>query len=210
MPMLTLQAQTRNTADSLDDLRAQGFMPAVFYGAKEAPVAIAVRADEFGRMWNEVGGSAIVDLKGSFGDKEVLIHDVQVHPVTTTPIHADFYVIEKGKKVRVTVPLEFVGTAPAEKLGGIVVKVIHEIDIEVEPREIPQHVDVNLESLTTLESEILFKDLPLPASAESDIEPDEVVVSVALPVEEKEETPMSVEDVKIEEKGKKEEEAPAE
>lgn len=207
--MLTLQAQTRESNASVDALRQQGFMPAVFYGAKESPVAIAVRADEFAKLWHQVGGSAIVDLKGNFGDKEVLIHDVQVHPVTNTPLHADFFVLEKGKKVSVTVPLEFVGVAPAEKLGGIVVKVMHEIDIEVEPREMPQSVEVDVSKLETLESEILFKDLPLPASAESTIDPDEVVVSITLPVEEKEETPMSVEDVQVEEKGKKEETAEA-
>lgn len=205
--MLTLNAQTRDPKASLDTLRAQGFVPAVFYGAKETPVSIAVRADEFTKVWHQAGGSALVVLTGSFGEKEVLIHDVQVHPVTTLPLHVDFYVIEKGKKVRVTVPLEFVGVAPAEKLGGIVVKVMHEIDIEVEAREIPHHVEVDLVKLETLESEILFKDLPLPKSTESDIDPEEVVVSITLPVEEKEETPMSVEDVQVEAKGKKEEES---
>lgn len=205
--MFTLNAQTRDTKGSLDALRAQGLVPAVFYGAKEAPVSIAMRADEFTKIWHQAGGSAIVVLKGTFGEKEVLIHDVQVHPVTTLPLHVDFYVIEKGKKVRVTVPLEFVGVAPAEKLGGIVVKVMHEIDIEVEAREIPHHVEVDLVKLETLESEILFKDLPLPKSTESDIDPEEVVVSITLPVEEKEETPMSVEDVQVEAKGKKEEES---
>lgn len=204
--MLTLNAQTREASTSLDTLRNQGFVPAVFYGAKETPVSIAVRADEFTKVWHQAGGSALVVLTGSFGEKEVLIHDVQVHPVTTAPLHIDFYVIEKGKKVRVTVPLEFVGVAPAEKLGGIVVKVMHEIDIEVEAREIPHHIEVQLEKLETLESEILFKDLPLPASAESDIDSEEVIVSVTLPVEEKEETPMSVEDVQVEAKGKKDEE----
>lgn len=203
--MHTLHAQTREQGVSVDALRASGSMPAVFYGAKEAPVAISIKADEFSMLWNKVGGSAIVDLDGPFGKKEVLIHDVQVHPVTGVPLHADFYVLEKGKKVTVTIPLEFVGVAPAEKLGGIVVKVMHEIEIEVEPREIPQKIAIDLDALTTLESEITFKDLPLPASAVSNIEPDEVVVSITLPEEEKEETPMSVEDVKIEEKGKKEE-----
>lgn len=203
--MLTLNAETRDAKQSLDTLRAQGFVPAVFYGRQEAPVAISVRADEFTKIWHQVGGSAIVTLKGAFGEKEVLIHDVQVHPVTTVPLHADFYVIEKGKKVSVTVPLEFVGVAPAEKLGGIVVKVMHEIDIEVEAREMPQSVPVDLTKLETLESEILFKDLPLPASVESEIDPEEVVVSVTLPVEEKEEAPVSVADVQIEEKGKKDE-----
>lgn len=203
--MHTLHAQTREQGASVDALRASGSMPAVFYGAKEAPVAISIKTDEFTMLWHKVGGSAIVDLEGAFGKKEVLIHDVQVHPVTGAPLHADFYVLEKGKKVAVTVPLEFVGVAPAEKLGGIVVKVMHEIEIEVEPREIPQHIVINLEALTTLESEITFKDLSLPASAESTIEPDEVIVSITLPVEEKEEATISVEDVKIEEKGKKEE-----
>jgi len=48
-------------------------------------------------------------------DKDALIHDVQFHPVTGRLLHADFYVLEKGKKIKISVPLEFEGAAPAEK-----------------------------------------------------------------------------------------------
>ena len=73
---------------------------------------------------------------GGVGEpKEALIHDIDIDPVTSIPRHADFYIIEKGKKVQVKVPLEFTGEALAIKeLGGTLVKVLHDIEIEVTPK----------------------------------------------------------------------------
>ena len=183
-------------------------MPAVFYGPKEESTPIAIETVVFKKLWKEAGESTVIELKGDGILKEVLIHDVDIHPVSGEPRHADFYVIEEGKKVTVKIPLEFVGVAPAVKeLGGILVKVLHEIEIEVPPKDLPQHIEVNVEGLITFESHILAKDISIPDSAELVTNEDDTVALVNEAKEEEiEEVEASLDDITVEEKGKKEEE----
>jgi len=203
----TLQVRKRDGKKSLKTLREGSEMPAVFYGPKEESTPIAIETDVFKKLWKEAGESTVIELKGDGIDKEVLIHDVDVHPVTGEPRHADFYVIEKGKKVTVKVPLEFIGVAPAVKeLGGILVKVTHEIEIEVLPKDLPQHIDVSIEGLVDFESHILAKDISIPESAELITHEDDVIALVNEAKEEEEvETEASLDDIEVEHKGKKEE-----
>jgi len=74
-------------------------VPAVFYGPKEASTAISVDARKLAHVWREAGETTIVTLKGLGEDKDTLIHDAQFHPVNGQLLHADFYVLEKGKKI---------------------------------------------------------------------------------------------------------------
>ena len=135
----------------------------------------------------------------------MLIHDVAWHPVTGRPIHADFYAIERGKKLTVTVPLEFTGEAPAEKLGGIVVKVMHELEVEVLPRNIPKEIVVDLSVLTELTSTITVADLGLSDEIEPTADPHEAVAAVSEAKDEPiEEAERDISDVEIE--GEEEEE----
>jgi len=184
---IELHVQPRDTSVHAQRIREQGNIPAVFYGRKEASTPISVSKSDFTRVWARAGGSAIVTLVGVGEDKDVLIQDVATNPVTDEPIHIDFYCVEVGKKVTVSVPLEFVGEAPAEKLGGIVTKALHEIEIEVDPRNIPQYIEVHLEALTDLDSSITIADLHLPDEYEITADPTETVASVVLPQEEDEE-----------------------
>jgi len=210
----TLQVRKRQGKKSLKQLRDGGEMPAVFYGPKEESTAIAINKEIFKKLWNEAGESTIIELKGDGIDKEALIYGVDFHPVSGEPRHADFYVIEKGKKVTVKIPIEFIGVAPAVKeLGGVLVKVAHEIEIEVAPKDLPQHIDVNIESLKDFESQILAKDVLIPAGAELVTNGDDIVAIINEAKEEAEENiAPSVEDIEVEKKGKKEDddEAPIE
>lgn len=176
--MLTLQVKPRGTDTSTDSLRTTGSVPAVFYGSKETATSISVNAMEFQRIFREAGETTIVQLSGIGEVKDALIHDVQFHPVTGQMLHADFYVLEKGKKITISVPLEFTGAAPAEKLGHIVVKAMHELEIEVAPAELPRHLAVDLSKLEQLSDRILAKDVPLPSSAELKTDPEEIVVAI--------------------------------
>lgn len=184
--MLELEIKSRGT-ESGEDLRSKGVMPAVLYGPKEDATPITVSAKEFERLFKEAGETTIIKLKGVGDEKDTLIHDVQFHPVTDKPLHADFYVLEKGKKITIKIPLEFVGVAPAEKLGHIIVKALHEVEIEVAPAELPQQLEVNLSKLENVGDHILASDINLPKSAELKIDPEEIVASVTAFVEEKEE-----------------------
>lgn len=190
--MLTLAVQERKTTDSAANLRAKGLVPAVFYGPKQDSTSVSIDSRKLASVWKEAGETTLVKLSGLGEDVDTLIHDVQVHPVTGELLHADFYVLEKGKKVSITVPLEFVGSAPAEKLGGIVVKALHEVEIEVAAAELPHHLDVDLAALANIGDHLTAKDIKLPASAELKTDADEILVSVVEFKEEKEEVPGAV------------------
>ena len=84
-------------------IRKTGAIPAVFYGPKEANTPITVNAKEFTKVWKKAGQSSVIILKEGKNEHEVLIHDIDVHPLSGDVRHADFYVIEKGKKVKVSV-----------------------------------------------------------------------------------------------------------
>lgn len=185
--MLALEIQTRNAQESSDAVRARGLMPAVFYGPKEESMPIAIDAARFERVFKEAGETTVITLKGVGGDKDTLVHDVQFHPVTGKPLHADFYVIEKGKKVSVSIPLEFEGQAPAEKLGFIISKALHEVEIEVAPAELPKHLIVDITSLANDGDHITVGQIKLPPSAELVTDASEIVASVTEMKEEKEE-----------------------
>jgi large subunit ribosomal protein L25 len=214
--MLSLDIKKRDMKVSADNVRKSGSIPAVFYGPKETSTPIVVDTIQFKKTWKKAGSSSVIILKDEAGNEhESLIHEVDIHPLTDEPRHADFYVIEKGKKVKVAVPLVFEGVSPAVKdLAGILVKVRRDLDIEAAPRDLPQNIVVDISKLVQLTDVILAKDLPVPAGVEIKISGDEVVASIAVAREEVEEapTPIDVSAIEVEAKGKeaKEGEAPAE
>ena len=176
--MISLAITKRDGKETADALRKGGVMPAVFYGPKEASTPIAIPLPAFERLWRESGETTIITLTGVGDPKEVLIQDVTEHPVTGIPLHADFYVLEKGKKIEIAVPIEFEGIAPAEKEGGVVVKVLHEIEIKVAPAELPQHLTVDVSKLEKIGDHITVSQVQLPPSAELITDPEELVVSI--------------------------------
>jgi len=210
---MQLTIKSRDKAENAESLRAQGILPGVFYGRKESSTPIAINHKEFMKVLAAAGESSVITLEGVGAAKEALIHAVALDPVSNEPIHADFYVIEKGKPVTVSVPFEFTGVSPAVKdLGAVLVKVMRELEIEVLPAELPHAIIVDISVLKVIGDQIAIKDLPLPKSAVPSIEGDELVAMVSAVDEEPvEETPMDISQIEVQERGKKEEEAiPAE
>lgn len=212
--MLSLSVEKRNTGGNLEALRASGKLPAVFYGPKEPSTSVSMSLIEFKKVWKKAGESAVIILKDEKGNEhESLIHEVDVHPLTGEPRHADFYVIEKGKKVQVAVTLNFVGVSGAVKdLAGILVKVHRDLEIEAAPRDLPHEIIVDISMLVALNSTIHAKDLVLPAGVELKVGPDEVIASIAEAKEEVVEVaPIDLSTIEVEAKGKevKEGEVPA-
>lgn len=185
----TLTVEVRDTKTRADMLRESGKVPGVVYGAKHAAQSISIDARVFGKLWKEAGETTVLSLEGAGVPVEALIKEVTFDPITGHPVHVDFYALEKGKKVTVMIPIEFIGEAPVEKVGGVVHKVGHEIEIEVAPADLPQHLDVDLSGLENIGDHIVAKDIPLPASATLVSDEDEVIVTVTEPHEEKEEEP---------------------
>mgnify|MGYP003395291937 FL=1 len=183
---------------------------AVFYGKKQASTSVSVRLQDFIKVWNEAGETSVITLTTpEHGELEALIHDIDFDPVKEIPRHADFYVFEKGHKVKIEVPLEFVGVAPAVKdLGGILIKVLHEVRIEAMPKDLPKELEVDISSLVNFDSQIVVADITMPEGVKMLDGQDEVVALVSEPKEEviEDAAPVDLSSIEVEKKGKKEEE----
>lgn len=193
--------------------RKAGFLPAVVYGRKEMATPISIPMKEFEKALHEAGESTVIELQGLGDAKNVLIHEVERDVLTGAPMHADLYAIEKGQKVTVSVPLEFVGTSAAVKdLGGILTKVLHALEVEAEPQNLPHSITVDISKLATLEDQIKVSDLSLPQGAEAQADEGDIVAMISVAQEEPVEAPaMDITQIETSvERGKKEEEAPAE
>ena len=183
--MITLNIHKRDLKENVDALRTTGMIPAVYYGKKEKSTPIKVSFSDFIKVWRKAGESSVVTLQDGSTELDSLIHDVDVDPVKGTARHADFYVFEKGQKIQVNVPIEFVGNAPAVKeLGGNLVKVLREIRIEATPKDLPHTISVDISVLATFSSVVVAKDIKMPAGVTLITGADEVVVSVYEPKEE--------------------------
>ena len=201
--MFKLKVEKRDIQESLTTLRKSGKMPAVFYGPKDPSTPIKLSLVDFKKAWKTAGESTVVSLEGDGIDADVLIHQVDLDPVTDVAIHADFYAIEKGKKLAVDVPLEFIGVAPAVKdLGAVLVKVLHEVEIEALPKDLPHTLQVDISSLLNFDSVLTAAEIKLPAGVTLKIKPEDVVASVYEPKEEVIEAPVDLSAIEVEKKGK--------
>lgn len=209
--MQTLSASVRDvTGKRSKRLLKDGQMPAVVYGPKEETVSIAVPAVDFTKILKIAGESSVIELTGLKKPLQVLIHEVDRDPVTNSPRHADFYAVEKGAKVEVALPLTYVGESPAVKAGGNLVKVMHELEVEADPTNLPHDISVDVTKLAAIGDQIHVSDLSIPAGVTVKEEAD-AVVALIQEVEVEEEAPVAAPDmaaIEVEKKGK-EEEAPA-
>lgn len=205
--MLILQA-TKRAGEKTEDVRANGRIPAVFYGFGKESTPISIPAIEFNKLFREAGETTAITLDMGSEKVSTLIHDLQKDPVKGDITHVDFLVVDMNKEVEVAVPIEFTGLAEAEKLGlGVVMKIMHEVEVRALPANLPHSIEVDVTSLATLSDAIHAKDLVLPTGVSLVTDAEEVVASVAAFVEEKEEAPvLDVSTIEVEKKGKKEEE----
>lgn len=205
--MLSLTVENRMVIGKTTARLSPDKMAAVYYGHKEKSTPIIVNKAEFKKIFKETGESTVVTLENGTRKLEALIQEVDFDPIKGEPRHADFYILEKGKKVTVSVPVQFKGEVPAVKLGGILVKVMHEIEVQAEPSKLPHAIIVDVSTLIQMDSRIAIKDIVLPAGVSSTEDADETIALIAVPKEEKEEeVPIDLEAaVEVEKKGKKEE-----
>jgi len=209
---MELTVEKRDITTKAAALRRKGILPAVIYGRAQESTPVALDRKNFEKIFREAGESAVITLKGLDAPKEALIHEVTVHPVSGVTLHADFYIIQKGQTVTVAIPFEFEGVSPAVKdHGAILVKVMHELEIECEPKDLPQSIVVDISTLANIDDKITVGDLKLPATAKISAGLDEVVAMAAALQEETEESaPMDISQIETSvERGKKEEEETA-
>lgn len=210
--MFVIKAKNREEGIKLDALRKDGEIPAVFYGAGQKNTPISIKTVEFKKVWRDAGESSAVKVATPAGDIDVLIHEVQVDPITDEPIHVDFLAIDMKKKLKVKVPLIFEGISNAVKSGiGNLVKVLYELEVEALPADLPHNLIADISKLETLKDQVFVSDILLPSGVTVVNNPTDVVASIVEQVEEKEEVaaPVDLSAIEVEKKGKKEEEGEA-
>lgn len=209
---ISLGAKKRETTGKASKaLLKGGSIPAVVYGPKQESIAISLTAREFDKVLKSAGESTVIELSGLGDAMQVLIHEVDRDPITNQPRHADFYAIEKGAKVEVAVPLTYVGESEAVKAGANLVKVMHEIEIEAAPADLPHDIEVDISALQNVGDQIHVSDLKIPAKVTVKADAEDVVALIQA-VEVEEEAPAASVDmgaIEVEKKGKDEEEAAA-
>ncbi len=217
--MVQLTAKPRAiTGKKVKGLRKAGEVPAVLYGAGEQVLNLSVPAKEFSKIWKSAGETSLVALaiEGN-GTKNVLIHEVALHPIKDTPVHVDFYAVRMDKTIEAQVPLKFIGDSEAVKaFGGILVKVAHELEIEALPNDLPHEIEVDLSLLKTLEDQILVKNIKLPKGVTALGGEESVIALVEPPRSEADmqalesQEPVSLENIELAGKKPKAEEGEAE
>jgi len=140
-------------------LRHAGKLPAIIYGAGKEPEAIMLKHNEvMHHLENDAFYSHILTLNLDSTPEQVILRDLQRHPIKPRILHMDFLRIKAGEKLRMNVPLRFIGddTAPGVKAGGVMSHVMTDFEIECLPKDLPEYIEVNVGELDIGDSVHMF------------------------------------------------------
>lgn len=184
MEKIQLKTQARDTEHrTAKALHRDGLIPAELYGHKVQNVHLSIDQIEFEKVLRKAGESTLIELQlPDGGSRNVLIQGVERHYLSSQPIHVDFYEVKMTEKLTATVQIEFIGESPAVKvLGGTLVKVLSEVEVECLPGDLPSQFEVDISNLTGFTDQILVKDLKVSDKVEIKADPEEVVATVQPP-----------------------------
>ena len=172
-------------------LRRSGKIPGVLYGPKTQTIALELNKKEFSSRVAGLEGSHLVRLKSDSAtlvDKVALVKEMQFHPITGEVVHADLYEVDLTAKIRVQVPLHFVGKAVGVVRGGILQPIVREIEVECLPLDIPDFFNVEVSDLDIGDSAHI-EDLTIPEGIKAIYESNLALVAVVPPTVEEAPTP---------------------
>jgi large subunit ribosomal protein L25 len=188
-----LQVDTRTIqGKKLKALRREGIMPANIYGRGIDSVAVQAPKHAVQQLLRTTGRNVLIDLQvnGESKPRSVLLRSLARNPVTGDVLHLDFQQVSLTEKMHADVPLVMVGEAPAVSVyGGILLQSLDHLVVQALPADLPSHIEVDVSSLTELESSVHVRELTIPPSVEVLSDAELVVAKVAAPrvAEEKEE-----------------------
>ena len=145
---LKAEAREQVGKGSARAVRRDGKVPAVIYGDKQPPLAIALSYKD---VYYKIHGGgflttvATIDVGGK--KIQVLPKDFQLDPVSDSPMHVDFLRVGKNTEVNVQVPVHFINEekSPGIKRGGTLNIVRHEVEFHCPANAIPEFITVDLE-----------------------------------------------------------------
>ena len=144
------KSEKRGTKSRRSGLRREGRIPAVLYGPKTKPIAIAISGAELRSRVSASARQRLMRLTSSsseLNDRHVIVKEIQRAPVSGNFVHADFYEVDLTQPLHVSVPLRFTGKAHGVAEGGILGPLVREVEVECLPLEIPDVVEVDVSAL---------------------------------------------------------------
>ena len=167
---------------SARSLRAQGKIPAVIYGHGREPQSLAIETRELEKLLSKISAeSTVIELSMDGKSARTLIREIQRHPFKRQILHVDFQELVAGEKVTVRIPIVLMGVPEGVRQdGGILDQVMRELEIEVDPANIPNHVEVDVNALRIGDS-VHVNEIPLPDGVELAGESDSTVCVVSAP-----------------------------
>lgn len=179
-------------------LRDSEMIPAIYYGKKIETVPLLVSARDFkSAMTTEAGSNVLINLEieGELPDslegrQTVIVKEIQRHPVRGDILHVDFHKVIMSEEIQAAVPIVLVGEAAGVKLGGVLQHPVREVNVKCLPKDIPEHIEVDVAELE-IGDNIHLSNLPSLTGVEFLDEPEEILVSV-IPPTKVEEVPVAV------------------
>jgi large subunit ribosomal protein L25 len=181
---IKLAAQTRTGLgrSAVTKLKQQGLVPAVIYGAKQAPEHLQLSAREVDNVLSHATGEhLLVELEIGGTNRLALIQEVQHHPLKRTVVHVDFHAVSANEKLTAEIPVETIGEATGVKnFGGLLELSLHALEVECLPQDLPDLLRVDVSALGIGDA-IHVRDLQLPAGVTAKADADLAVVRVSAP-----------------------------
>ena len=177
-------------------LRRQGLVPAVIYGHGREPLSLSLNARDLDKMLGHIQAeSTVIDITVGGQTAKTLIREIQRHPIKRQILHVDFQALVAGEKVTVNIPIVLNGIPEGVKLeGGVLDQTLRELEIEVDPSNIPDHAELDVSAMMIGDS-LHVSDIKLPEGVEILDDPETSVAVVAAPRAVIEETPAAAEGV---------------
>jgi large subunit ribosomal protein L25 len=183
MQTILIKARMREKSEKLI-ASAKKSIKAILYGKNVENKMLWIDYQEFRKAYEAVGESTVVDLaiEGNGANHKVLIHDVQLDPVTDEFRHIDFFEVKMDEEITTEVEIEFVGESSAVKeLGGVLVKNLDSVEVTSLPGDLPNIITVDVAAIKTFEDYIYVKDLKVSDKVKILADPETVVALVSPP-----------------------------
>lgn len=180
---LAASARARAGKGAARAARREGLVPAVIYGGKQPPVPMAVEERALRKQLSMPGfRTRLIDLTVDGTKHHVLCREVQFHPVTDRPIHADFLRVTDDTVVHVNVTVHFLNelASPGLKRGGVLNVVRHTVELFCKARAIPTHLEVDLTGRDINDS-IHISAIALPEGVKPVIQDRDFTVATIIP-----------------------------
>lgn len=182
---LAASARTDKGKGVARSLRRSGRIPAVVYGHARESLALSLDARELERLLGHINAeTTVIDLAIDGANAMTLIREIQRHPLSRGILHVDFQELVAGEKVTVKIPIVLVGTAVGVRLsGGIMTQVLQELECRVDPSNIPNRIEVDVNDVAIGHS-IHVSEIHVPEGVEVTDDMSGTVMIVSAPKEE--------------------------